>query len=68
MPNPLVSYVVDEHAGVRDVVLKQSSGSDALDEAALTAVIDISCTRPAMDHSGYAWPYAITTEVKFGFR
>lgn len=68
MPNPLVSYVVDEHAGVRDVVLKQSSGSDDLDEAALTAVKDMTCTRPATDYRGYAWPYGVTTEVKFGFR
>ncbi|AVF39497.1 hypothetical protein AL486_07080 [Pandoraea apista] len=68
MPDPLVSYVVDEHAVVRDVVLKRSSGSDVLDVEALRAVKEMICTRPAMDDRGYAWPYAVTTEIKFGFR
>lgn len=67
MPDALVSYVVDEHAVVRDVVLKQSSGSDVLDEAAVNAVKEMTCTRPAKDDRGYAWPFGAIKVVKFGF-
>ncbi|ODP33051.1 energy transducer TonB [Pandoraea sp. ISTKB] len=68
MSDPVVSYIVDEHAIVHDVVIKQFSGSAELDDAALNAAKKMHCTSPAMDGWGHVVSYEVTAMVKFGFR